>query len=213
MCCPHCENADVIFDSGTASANLDDYRRSGPAPMTARLLAILKAAGVTGLSLLDIGGGVGVIQHELAGAGVSGITDVDASRAYLSAARSEATRRGYADHATYLFGDFVTLADQVGEADIVTLDRVICCYPDVTALIHAAASKARRYLGVIYPRDTVLAKAAIPCLNLWWRVRGRTFRNFIHPSATVDGIAQSHGLHKIAQHDGIMWQLSVFARG
>lgn len=86
----------MIFDSGTASANLDDYRRSGPAPMTARLLAILKAAGVTGLSLLDIGGGVGVIQHELAGAGVSGITDVDASRAYLSAARSEATRRGYA---------------------------------------------------------------------------------------------------------------------
>ncbi|MBK9124358.1 MAG: methyltransferase domain-containing protein [Chloroflexi bacterium] len=213
MCCPHCENADDIFDPGTASADLDDYRRSGPAPMTARLLDILKAAGVTGLSLLDIGGGVGVIQHELVAAGVTNVTGVDASRAYLSAARNEATRRGYADHATYLFGDFVSLADQVADVDIVTLDRVICCYPDVTALVNAAASKARRYLGVIYPRDILLAKIAIPFLNLWWRLRGRTFRNFVHPSATVDTIAESYGLRKIAQHDGVMWQLSVFSRG
>lgn len=213
MCCPHCENADEIFDPGTASADLDDYHRSGPAPMTARLLEILKAEGVGGLSLLDIGGGVGVIQHELAAAGVTTVTGVDASRAYLKAARDEAARRGYADRATYLFGDFVVLADQVAEADIVTMDRVICCYPDVAALVSAAAGKARRYLGVIYPRDILLAKLAIPVLNLWWRLRRRVFRNYVHSSATVDSIAKSHGLRKIAQHDGMLWQMSVYARG
>src|SRR5690606_2649869 len=93
--CPHCEGADAIFDQKTAEDDLRDYQQGGAGGTTGQLLDAIKAAGVAGLSLLDIGGGIGVIQHELAAAGVERVTDVDASRAYLRMAQAEAGRRGY----------------------------------------------------------------------------------------------------------------------
>jgi acetyl-CoA C-acetyltransferase len=60
------------------------------------LLEAIKKEGVAGLTLLDIGGGVGAIQHALLDAGVEQATDVDASSAYLDATRTEAQRRGLA---------------------------------------------------------------------------------------------------------------------
>ena len=45
------------------------------------------------------------------------------------AAREEGRRRGHDGRVTYLHGDFVDLADLVGPAEIVTLDRVINVYP------------------------------------------------------------------------------------
>jgi magnesium-protoporphyrin O-methyltransferase len=210
--CPHCEGADAIFDQKTAEGDLRDYQKGGAGGTTKRLLDAIKAAGVSGLSLLDIGGGVGVIQHELAAAGVERVTDVDASRAYLRMAREEAERRGYAENAEYVHGDFVALAPQIAEADIVTMDRVICCYPHVEALVESAASKARRYFGVVYPRDLWWTKLGMPVMNFFLRLQGSTFRGFIHPSATVERITASHGFRKVAQHDGWMWQVSVFAK-
>lgn len=210
--CPHCEGADAIFDQKTAEEDLQDYQNGGAGGTTRQLLDAIKAAGVAGMSLLDIGGGIGVIQHELAAAGVQRVTDVDASRAYLRMAREEAERRGYAEQAEYVHGDFVALSSQIEPADIVTMDRVICCYPHVEALVDAAASKARRVFGVVYPRDRWWMKLGMPVLNFFLRLQGTAFRTFIHPSATVERIAASHGLRKIAQRDGWLWQVSVFAR-
>ena len=85
--CPHCEGADAIFDQKTAEGDLRDYQQGGAGGTTKQLLDAIKSRGVSGLSLLDIGGGIGVIQHELAAAGVGRVTDVDASRAYLRMAR------------------------------------------------------------------------------------------------------------------------------
>ena len=40
-----------------------------------------------------------------------------------------AQQRGYDDRWHGIVGDFVEIADQVPRADVVTLDKVICCYP------------------------------------------------------------------------------------
>jgi magnesium-protoporphyrin O-methyltransferase len=176
------------------------------------LLDALRAAGVTGLSLLDIGGGIGIIQHELNAAGVSEITDVDASQAYLSMARREAEKRGYVAAARYIHGDFVTLADQIAPADIVTLDRVLCCYPHMEALVDSAAGKAKRFLGLIYPRDEWWTKIGVAMLNFYPRLRDDPFRSYIHPTTAVEGIVAAHDLRKIVHHHGPIWQVAVFAR-
>lgn len=209
-CCSHCEGANEVFDRKTADADLARYRRDGPASTTQRLLDALIERGVSGMTLLDIGGGIGAIQHELHAAGVAATTDVDASAAYLTVAREEAERRGYADSATYLRGDFVAMAQGIPAADIVTLDRVICCYPNVTALVSAAASKANRFLAVVYPNDRWWMKLLLPVVNLF--VRGTGFRTFIHPTATVERLIASHDLHKIVQHNGLVWQVAVYAK-
>ena len=211
-CCPHCQDADRFFDQGVAAADLRRYQRHGATGTTRRLLDALRSNGVAGLSLLDVGGGIGVIQHELSAAGVVQITNVDASRAYLKLAREEAQRRGYAANARYLYGDFVGLAEEIEAADIVTLDRVVCCYPDMEALVEAAAVRAQRFLGLVYPRDDWWLKLGVALLNLSPRWRGDAFRSFVHPTAGVEGVAAANGLRRLVHHQGVIWQVVVFAR-
>jgi magnesium-protoporphyrin O-methyltransferase len=195
-----------------AAADLREYQKHGAAGTTKRLLEALQSAGVAGMTLLDIGGGIGVIQHELNAAGVSEIISIDASRAYLAIARREAEKRGYAAGVEYLYGDFVALADQVEPADIVTLDRVVCCYPDMEGLVDAAATRTKRLLGLVYPRDGWWMKLGVALLNLAPRLRGDAFRSYIHPTAAVEGIIAANGLRKFSHHNGLLWQVVVFAR-
>lgn len=211
-CCPHCQSADRFFNQRLAAADLRRYQRHGATGTTRQLIDALTSANVAGMTLLDIGGGIGVIQHELHAAGVVGITGVDASRAYLAMARREAERRGYAGDARYVYGDFVALAEQIEAADIVTLDRVVCCYPDMEALMRSAAARAGRFLGLVYPRASWWTKAGVAMLNLFPRLRGDAFRSFVHPTAAVEGVAAANGLRRIVHHEGGIWQVVVFAR-
>ncbi|MBE3039503.1 MAG: class I SAM-dependent methyltransferase, partial [Chloroflexi bacterium] len=88
-----------------------------PDKTTRVLIDALKAKGIQGLSLLDIGGGVGAIQHELLDAGVQNATDVDASQAYLNAAKEEAQRRGLTERVNFQHGNFVDIAAQMPPGD------------------------------------------------------------------------------------------------
>ena len=100
------------------------------------LLDLIRAQGVEGATVLDIGGGIGVIDHELLRAGASRATLADASAASVAVAReAAAAEAGLSDRMTFLEGDAVLRADEIDGADVVTLDRVICCYPDVTSLV------------------------------------------------------------------------------
>ncbi len=96
-CCHHCRDAENLFDRRDARRRLVRYQRRGPEGTTRLLVDALRAAGVVGATILDIGGGAGVIHHELLRAGAARATDIDASSAYLAAARAESERHGYAE--------------------------------------------------------------------------------------------------------------------
>src|SRR3972149_11462112 len=96
MSCAQCQVIERMFDRRAAERELSQYRAAGPGGTTRRLINARKAEGVAGLTLLDIGGGVGAIQHELLRAGARSATAVDASSAYLDAARAEVARLGSA---------------------------------------------------------------------------------------------------------------------
>ncbi len=82
------------YDENVAAADLKRYRKDGPRPWARTLIDAINAEGVDGATLLDIGGGIGVIAHELLDSGAARATIVEASSAYVSAARSESDRRG-----------------------------------------------------------------------------------------------------------------------
>jgi hypothetical protein len=176
------------------------------------LVDALVRTGVGGASFLDVGGGVGVIQHELMARGASSGTSIDASPAYLATARSEAQERGYGDRMRYVEGDLVEERDRVEGADLVTLDRVVCCYPDMPALVDASASRARRAYGLVYPRDNALGRLAIGVVNLVQRIRRHPFRAFLHPTAEVEARVSRHGLTKTYHANWTVWQVALFTR-
>ena len=84
-----------FYDEKLAASQLRKYREKGPIASTRALIEALKAEGVEGKTLLDIGGGIGALQHDLLDAGVTHATSVDASAPYLAAAGEEGQRRGH----------------------------------------------------------------------------------------------------------------------
>jgi hypothetical protein len=207
-CC--CTAIDERFTAKTARRDLARYRDKGPSRTTRLLLEALQAEGVAGKSLLDIGGGVGVIAHELVPAGVSHVTSVEASSAYLAAMRAEADRRGYADRIAGHHGDFVTVAATIPEADIVTLDRVICCYPDMATLVAASAAHARTLYAIAVPRDTWWTRLGIGLQSLPYRLHRARFRVYAHRLHAIEAAIRDAGLTRRTRRTTLTWDIRVY---
>ncbi len=206
---------DDAFDGRFAEGELRRYRRGGPGRASQALAAALagvEPGGLAGASVLDIGAGVGSVHHLLLADGAARATDVDASRPYLDAARSEAVRRGFADRVAFVHGDFVDVAADVPPADLVALDRVVCCYRDVDALVSLAAEHARRRLAVVMPPDGRLAGLVVGAANAWQRVRRSDFRMYVHAHARVVAAARGAGLEPAGTRSIGVWRLLVFER-
>lgn len=211
-CSPDDPRFDRQFDARHAGAQLRAYRRQGPRGLTSVLIDALADDDVEGATVLDIGGGVGAVHHALLRSGAAAAVDVDASRAYISAAREEAERQGHAARVRYIAGDFVSLADSIDAADLVALDRVICCYPDMAALVGRSAALARHRYGLVYPRDSWLGRVGIAVVNAGYRLSRSPFRTYIHRTEDVDAILTAHGLVKRLQRTTLVWQFALYER-
>ncbi len=176
------------------------------------LIDALRGEGVDGLTLLDIGGGVGAVQHELLRGGITRAVAVEAAPAYIDAASEEAARQGHRDRIRYLAGDFVALADGLEGADLVTLDRVICCYPDVRALVDRSLARAKRLYGLVYPRDVWWMRAINAMHNAVLKLTGHRFRVYIHPGLTVDALIRGRGFRPLYSRKTLLWQVAVYGR-
>lgn len=207
-----CDPGFEIFDESTASADLERYRRHGPDTTTRMLLDMIKEHRVNGASVLDIGGGVGVIDHELLHAGAGRAVLVDASPPALQAARDEARRRASLDRIEFVDGDFVAEAASIDHADVVTLDRVVCCYPNVDALVRLSAQRARSVYGLVLPRDRWFFRLGTRLLNAWYRVRGLGYRAFAHPNERVDELAAEAGLQPRREAHTFVWRVVLYER-
>lgn len=213
-CCgsPQCQGIEQIFDPGRAQGEVERYRKKGPSRETQLLLDALRAEGLSGSTLLDVGGGIGVIQLELLRDGVSSAVHVDGSSAYLAAAAHEADRLGLAGRVERHHGDFVRVAAQLHPADVVTLDRVLCCYDDMPALVRAATGQAQRLVGLVFPRENVWMRLGTWLLNLGVRLEGSRFRSFVHATRAVDALLREGGFACRYHRKTLFWQVMVYVR-
>jgi magnesium-protoporphyrin O-methyltransferase len=207
-----CDRGFEIFDRRNADEDLARYRQRGPDRTTTLLLDMVRAAGVRGGTLLDIGAGIGVIDHELVRDGLGHATLVDASAPSLAAAREEARRRGQIDRLEFVDGDFVSRASSIDVADIVTLDRVICCYPDVTSLVRESASRARAMYALVLPRDRWLVRLGARLENIWFRLRRLDYRAYAHPNSLVDALVSQEGLSVRSEARTFFWRVVLYDR-
>jgi magnesium-protoporphyrin O-methyltransferase len=207
-----------MFDARRARKDLRAYSKRGARGASRRLLdavlAALRERGTPEFTHLDIGGGVGVIQHELARNGAVHVTAVDASRPYLEVLRRAAAERGYDARQTRIEGDFTQIADSVEPATVVTLDKVICCYPDMAALVRASARKATSFYGIVVPRDAAWMRSAARLGN-WFvrRVLRRQFQAFVHSHRGIDHVCAEEGLRLERDDSALVWCVRLYRRG
>ncbi|HLX35360.1 MAG TPA: class I SAM-dependent methyltransferase [Candidatus Limnocylindrales bacterium] len=207
--CPGCANR---FSDKAAAEGLRRYRRSGPDPTTRELLGAIVAQGVEGASVLDIGGGIGAIQLELLAAGARTTTSVDASPPYVAAAAAEAASRGLAERARHIEADFVAVAAEVEAADVVTLDRMICCYSDMPALMGRSVEHARRMIGLVYPRDAWWTRSLAAVMNASGRLLRGRLRWYIHPEPEIDRRIRAAGFERRFLRRHVLWQVALYVR-
>ena len=107
----------------------------------------------------------------------------------------EAQRAGLAARTDYRQGDFVDLADGIEPADIVVLDKVVCCYPDAERLLAAALGRTQRVLALTYPRDRAATRAGVALMTALLRLAGCRFRPYVHDPASIEHWIRRAGFH------------------
>jgi SAM-dependent methyltransferase len=212
-CSGFCAATQRQFDFRVAGRDLARYRRKGP-HATARILRqiILSRKPMRG-TLLDIGAGIGALTFELLNAGFGHATAVDASSAYVAAGREETVRRGLTHDVNWVEGDFVNLGSQLMPADVVTLDRVVCCYPAYEPLLETALDHARQMVGVSYPRDRWYVRAVIAIENAVRWLKGGAFRTFVHSPTGMAALFGTRGFRLVGRHTTLAWSIDLYATG
>jgi 2-polyprenyl-3-methyl-5-hydroxy-6-metoxy-1,4-benzoquinol methylase len=200
-----------LFSRKYASRDARRYRQRG---LGATSRALVELAGdVEGATVLDVGGGIGAIELELLAAGAERATNVELSGGYEEAASELLSERGLSDRVDRRVADFVSEGDAVEPHDLVVLHRVVCCYPDVDALMGAAAQHARKRLVLTYPQEHLLMRLGLRVINLWLRVSGCGFRTYVHPVARIFGAAEAQGLRlERRERQGFLWESAALVR-
>jgi len=212
MPCNCCEVTDNAFTEAEAKADAKNYRKHGPANQTKLILEAIRSLGLNDASLLDIGGGVGAIHHELLSDVAREATHVDASSAYLKEAKEEAARRGNTERVQFIHADFTDVAPDLPQADVVTLDRVVCCYPDFRSLLKAAAGKSRSAIALTYPRETWYMQFGFQAMNFFQRLRSDPFRVFLHPVREMESLLNGEGFVLSSVRKLFIWEMALYQR-
>jgi magnesium-protoporphyrin O-methyltransferase len=201
-----------FFGARAARRDAKRYRRRGLDGTAQRLVDELDARGVEGAAVLEPGGGVGAIDLELLKRGAGRATVVELSHGYDDAAAGLAREAGAEELIERRHGDFVDEASLVGDADVVVMHRVVCCYPDPERLVGAAAERTRRLLALSFPRDTWWLRWAARAANVFFRLIGG-IETYIHPPEVVERSAERAGLTTVLHEPaGRIWRVAVFER-
>ena len=204
--------ASLQFNDEKVAGELKRYRANGLG-VTTRLLAdgIARSGTLSG-SVLDVGSGLGSLTLALLERGATSAVAVDASAAYVAAARGEAARQGRTGTIRFVHADFVEAASGIEAARIVTLDRVVCCYPSFEPLVEAALARAEHCLALSYPRDVWYVRAGMGLENGRRRLARNPFRTFVHPAAAIESIIGRAGFRLASRRTTWMWSADVYVR-
>ncbi|HKC19598.1 MAG TPA: methyltransferase domain-containing protein [Candidatus Dormibacteraeota bacterium] len=201
-----------VFSERAAKREARLYRKRGLDPTSRRIVDYLKKQGVDGQSVLEVGGGIGAIQLELLKAGAARATSIELTPTYEEVAGELLAEAGFSDRVERRVMDFAHSSDQVAAADVVIMNRVLCCYPDMPRLAGAAADHAKQMLVMTFPRRSWWTRAGLGVGNAMLWLTRRQFHIFVHRPADIIGTSRAHGLRPVLDESGLLWRLAALAR-
>src|SRR5688500_11470383 len=150
-----------MFTPRMARRSLEKLREKGLGDLEREMIAAASVAGLEGARVLEIGGGIGALQAELLDAGAAQGEVVEIVASYEPYARDLARERGLEQRTSFRVADVLEQPDGVAPADVVLMNRVVCCTPDGVQLARIAAGLARGSFVLSFPRDVVWMRAAV----------------------------------------------------
>jgi magnesium-protoporphyrin O-methyltransferase len=200
-----------VFGKRQARRDARRYRRKGLDETAQRIVDGVAERGVSGATVLEVGGGVGAIDIELLKAGAREATVVELSAEYDEEAAGLLAENQLEGRVVRRHGDFVEVGDVIEPADVVVMHRVVCCYPDPEALVGAAALHAGRLLALSFPRETWWIRIGWYAVDAWFRLVYR-FESYVHAHSTILGAAGRAGFTPVREQTGWLWHVAVLER-
>jgi magnesium-protoporphyrin O-methyltransferase len=211
-CAPIPNGLDKIFGERQAQREARTYLQRGLGQPSRRLVEVLRSRGLAGASVLEVGAGAGGVHLELLKAGASHVVDLDLSPAYLAVARSTAQALDLGGQVEHRLHNLADEPEAVAPADVVVMNRVICCYPDLQRLLGPAAVRAQRLLALTFPREAWWTSLAIRVGNVVFWLTRSDFRAYLHSPQAVYALAAAAGLSPLHESYSGAWQVAVFER-
>jgi len=210
--CCNPRGCDRFFGARFARRVARRYRRRGLDGPSREIVQFVQSRGVAGATVLEIGGGVGEIQLELLKRGASRTVNLELSPAYEEEAARLIRQAGVEGRVDRRRDDIAVHPDAVEPADVVLLNRVVCCYPDYERLLGAAAEHANRLVVFSHPPRNRISRSIIAVQNLALRLLRREFRVFAHAPPAMRAVVEQRGLRHTFTHRGLPWQVAGFER-
>ena len=201
-----------IFSERSARAEAKRYRRKGLDATSRRIVDFVKQQGVEGRTVLEVGGGIGAIQIELLKAGAARAVSVELTPTYEEEAKALLREAGLEERVERRVMDFAAAGAAVEGADIVIMNRVICCYPDMPRLAGMASDHARELLVMSFPKRTWWMRIAMFLANMILSASRREFHIFLHPPNSILATSERHGLRKVLNKSGVVWTVAALRR-
>ena len=211
MICRSCP-CEEIFTRRFAKRSLENLRRKGLGKLEEQMVGVASEPGLDGARVLEIGGGIGALQAELLGAGAEQGEVVELVAAFEPYARELALERGLEERTSFRVVDVLEEPEAVPPADVVLMNRVVCCSPDGVELARRAAALARRTLVLSFPRDVAWVRGGGRLVNAGFALFGRSFRLFVHPRTALVAAAEAEGLRLSGGGHGVAWEYAAFQR-
>jgi magnesium-protoporphyrin O-methyltransferase len=212
-CCNRSGSCAQTFTERAARNDLARFRKDGLDRIERQMIDSAISAGLGDGRVLEIGGGIGKLQAELLTAGAVSGEVVELVSAYEPYALELARELELEDRTTYVVADILDQPESVDPADLVLMNRVVCCSADGVELTAAAARLTRRTLVLSYPRDVWWVRLGIRAINAAQRVIRRSFRAFVHPPSALLAAAQAEGLTLVASGRSRIWEFAALGRG
>ncbi len=201
-----------IFSEKNAAGEAKRYRRKGLDGTSKRILDFIREGRVEGKTLLEVGGGIGAVEIELLKAGMARAVNVELTPTYEEAATKLVVEAGLSDRVERRVMDFADAGSEVQTADVVVMNRVICCYPDMPKLAGAAADRARGMLVMSFPNRRWWTRLGLTLANFGFRVIRLQFRVFPHPPALILAAVEQRGFKTRLNQPGLLWQVVALER-
>ncbi len=211
-CCATVNGLDKMFGLKRARRELQRYWKKGLDRHAKVLIESLKARGIAGTDVLEIGFGIGALHLELLKAGATRAVGLELSPAYVEVAKELAEKLGFKHAVDYCLHNIAEDPGQVAEAGVVVMHRVVCCYPDMAGLVRPAAKRARRFLALSFPRTVWWVRLGVKMVNALLALARRDFRTYLHAPQAINATVEEAGLKEVFQAYSGPWQIVLFER-
>lgn len=186
--------------------------------VTASLLEAITGSGVEDRTVLDVGCGIGDLAIEAVARGAASGTGFDLSAKAIGEAQRLAAARGVGDRTAFHVGDGAKL--DLPAADVVVINRVVCCYPHTEDLLDRTLAAARSVFAITAPVSNGptgwFNRFWNEVLNVGYRLRPKKyagFRTFIHDLDRIDERIRAEGFRRVRhERRRVVWDLAVYTR-